>query len=145
MKSTVIKINTLRNCIHTTELKLHGDRTGIDGLASIRRSLRLKKGHIVTPLKFYLDLHFASFNGLKPVIFVDDKPPKGHGMMSVKIRDFAMVGRTVTMGESTLYIRGNAIICLIDKNNGKLVGMNSEQVTDFMSAIVEGGMDTKKK
>ena len=134
MKSTVVKINILRGCVHTTELKLHGDRIGIDGLASIRRSLRLKKGQKVTPLTFYLDCNFKSFNGLKPVMFVDDKP-MDCGMMLIKIRDIGIVDNTITLGESSLRIHGNAIICLKDKSSGRLVGMNSEQVADMMSAI----------
>lgn len=122
MKSTVVKINILRDCVHTTKLKLNGDRIGIDGLASIRHSLRLKKGHKVTPLKFYLHCHFKSFNGLKPVMFVDDNP-MGCGMMLLKIQG------------NPLCLYGNAIICLKDNNNGKLVGMNGEQIADMMSAI----------
>lgn len=134
MKDTVIKINILHDCVHTTKLKLHGDRIGIDGLASIRRSLRLKKGQKVTPLTFYLDCNFKSFNGLKPVMFVDDKP-MGCGMMLIKIRDIGIDDNILTFSESYLRIHGNAIICLKDKSSGRLVGMNSEQVADMMEAI----------
>ena len=130
MKDTVVKINILRGCVHTTKLKLHGDRVGSDGLASIRRSLRLVKGRRVTPQKFYLNLHLASFNGLKPVIFVDD------------IRCMSWV--LLQIGGEGLLIFGNAIICFKDKNTGRLVGMNREQVADMKSVIKikKGGVDT---
>lgn len=132
MKDTVIKINILRGCVHTTKLKLHGDGIGVDGLASIRRSLslRLVEGHRVTPMKFYLNLHLASFKGLKPIIFVDDI--RCISWMCLKIQD------------ESLRIFGNAIICFKDKNTGRLVGMNKEQVADIKSVIKikDGGVDT---
>jgi hypothetical protein len=111
-------------------LKLYGDGIGVDGLASIRRSLRLVKGHKFTPQKFYINLHRASFNGLKPVIFVDDI--RCISWMLLEIED------------ETLRIFGNAIICFKDKNTGRLVGMNKEQVADIKSAIKikDGGVDT---
>jgi hypothetical protein len=133
MKDTVVKINSLRGCVHTTKLKLHGDGTGIDGLASIRRSLRLVKGHKVTPQMFYINLHLASFNRLKPVIFVDDSMRITWTLLGIK--------------DASLRIFGSAIICLKDRNTGRLVGMNKEQVADMMSVITikDGGVDTNKK
>jgi hypothetical protein len=58
-------------------------------------------------------------------MFVDDKP-MGCGVILFRIQGMSM---------RFLRLYGNAIICLKDKNTGRLVGMNSEQVTDIMSAI----------
>jgi hypothetical protein len=70
-------------------------------------------------------------------MFVDDKP-MGCGVILFRIQGMSM---------RFLRLYGNAIICLKDKNTGRLVGMNSEQVTDIMSAIEvkKGVTDTKKK
>lgn len=140
MKGSVIKIDVVKDCVYT--VKINNDkRSGVDGLNSIRRLLKLNRSHKTTPQMFHLNMSFDSFDIFKPVMFIDDGI-KDKFDDDTKLRSWntllPMMNITSVCQEiqrADVYIFGNVIICLRDIRTGELVGLNNKQIKDILSVL----------
>lgn len=133
MKETVIAIDAKEDCVRTVALTLNGKGSGIDGLTSIRRTLKVYRNHKPVPMMFYLDMEDESFGDLRPVVFIDDncmrEDIKKHTSWGTRIPLSNLAYICSALVESDIHVYGNAVICFMDTRNHTLVGMNDKQVS----------------